>query len=130
MRFALLTLLLFNGLSALFGGSLLIAAPDGSLLGLPLSLLARTPFRDFLLPGIILFTVLGLGSCIGWGLVYRRMWGAARWAQVVGLATVIWIITQVLMIHGIDVLHVIYAATGVAIVVLATNAPGPIPQHR
>lgn len=129
-RALLFGLLLFNGLSALFGGSVLIAAPDGSILGLPLSLLERTPFSDFLIPGLILFTVLGLGSCIGWALVYSRIPWAARWVRVVGLGTVIWIVTQVIMIHGIDVLHVIYAATGGALTVLATKGLDPIAQHR
>ncbi len=120
-RGLLLGLLLFNGLSALFGGSVLIAAPDGSILGLPLSLLHRTPFGDFLIPGLILFTILGVGSCSGWWLVYRRIHWAARWVQVVGLGTVIWIVTQVIMIHAVDMLHVIYAGTGVALVAFATR---------
>ncbi len=114
-----LALLLFNGLSALFGGSVLVAAPDGSILGLPLSLLARTPFSDFLIPGLILFGVLGMGSCIGWVLMYRRRPWSSRWAQVVGLGTVIWIVVQVIMVHGVDVLHVIYAAVGMGIMILA-----------
>jgi hypothetical protein len=122
MRTALLALLLFNGLSALFGGSVLIVAPDGSILGMPLSLLAGTPFSDFLLPGLILFTVLGLGSCIGWWLAFRRSTYAVRWVQVVGLGTVIWIVTQMIMLHGVDVLHVIYGATGVVLVWLSPNA--------
>ncbi len=120
-RRILLGLLLFNGLSALFGGSVLVAAPDGSILGLPLALLSRTPFSDFLIPGAILFTVLGIGSCIGYVLVYRRHAWAARWVQVVGMGTLIWIVTQVIMIRGIDVLHLIYAATGVALVAFATK---------
>ncbi|MFZ1688083.1 MAG: hypothetical protein WAU70_11710 [Flavobacteriales bacterium] len=121
MRKLLLTLLAFNGLSALFGGGVFIARPDGSVYGMPLSMLADTPFVDFLVPGLILFTVLGLGSCIGWILVLRRSPFSVRWVQVVGVGTVIWIVTQVIMIHGVDVLHVIYAATGVALTVLATR---------
>ena len=119
MRKALLILLAFNALSALFGGSLFLARPDGSLFGMPLAMLADTPFHDFLVPGLILFTVLGLGSCIGWMLVLHRSPLATRWVQVVGLGTVIWIVTQMIMIHGADVLHAIYGATGVALVVLA-----------
>lgn len=122
MRTTLLALLLFNGLSALFGGSVLVAAPDGSILGMPLSLLAGTPFTDFLVPGLILFTVLGLGSFIGWWLAYRRSHYAVRWVQVVGLGTVIWIVTQMIMILGVSVLHVIYGATGIALIWLSPKA--------
>lgn len=125
MRITLLALLLFNGLSALFGGSVLMAAPDGSIIGLPLSLLSTTPFTDFLLPGIILFIVLGVGSCIGWWLAYRRMLLAVRWVRVIGLGTVIWIVVQVIMIQAVDVLHVIYGAVGLGILWLAPRAIVP-----
>lgn len=124
-RKVLLTLLAFNALSALFGGGMFIARPDGSLFGMPLSMLADSPFHDFLIPGLILFTILGLGSCAGWILVLRRSPLSVRWVQVVGLGTVIWIITQVIMIHGVDLLHAIYAATGVALIVLATKSTRP-----
>ena len=62
---ALVFLLLFLGLGALGGGALLIISPSGKLLGdLPLSLLARSPFPDFRIPGLLLFVVLGLFPCL------------------------------------------------------------------
>jgi len=118
----LLALLLFNGISAVFGGSVLIAAPDGSIMRMPLSFLAGTPFTDFLIPGLILLTVLGLGSCIGWVLTYHRSPIAVHWAQVVGLGTVIWIVVQIIMIQALDVLQGVYAATGIGILMLAPKA--------
>lgn len=55
-----LFLLAFLGLSAMGGGALIIS-PSGKLLGgLPLSILQYSPFNSFLIPGIILFVVLGL----------------------------------------------------------------------
>ncbi len=118
-RRPLQALLLFNGLSALFGGSVLVAAPDGSILGMPLLLLATTPFADFLLPGLILFTVLGVGSSIGWMLVYRRHPWATRWVQMVGTATIVWIVTQMIMLRGVSFLHVIYITVGILLILLA-----------
>lgn len=60
-RNILISLLLFLGVSAIGGGGALIISPSGKLLGgLPLSILAQSPFPDFLIPGIILFTILGL----------------------------------------------------------------------
>ena len=59
-RNILLFLLLFLGLGALFGGGVLIISPSGKLIGMPLSLLNKSPFSDFLFPGIILFGVLGV----------------------------------------------------------------------
>lgn len=118
-RRPLQALLLFNGLSALFGGSVLVVAPDGSILGMPLSLLATTPFADFLLPGLILFTVLGLGSSIGWMLVYRGHPWATRWVRMIGTATVVWIVTQMIMLRGVSFLHVIYITIGILLILMA-----------
>lgn len=58
---ALVITLALWGVGALGGGFFLARWPDGSGIGFDLSLLAGTPFADFLLPGLILFTV-GLGA--------------------------------------------------------------------
>jgi len=51
-------------LSAIGGGLVLIIAPNGKLMGMPLSLLEKSPFDSFLIPGIILFTVLGIAPVL------------------------------------------------------------------
>jgi hypothetical protein len=66
----LFILLGFFGIGALFGGAVLIVSPTGKLLGMPLSLLDKSPFSNFLIPGIILFIVLGL---IPYGLVFTLL---------------------------------------------------------
>ncbi len=55
-----LILLALLGLGAMFGGGVLIISPSGKLFGMPLSMLENSPFNDFLIPGIILFSLLGL----------------------------------------------------------------------
>jgi len=45
---------------ALGGGIVLMISPTGELMGLPLSEFKNLPFNSFLIPGIILFTVLGI----------------------------------------------------------------------
>ena len=64
IRNILLFLLGFLGVGALFGGGVLIVSPSGKLFGMPLSLLDNSPFTDFLIPGLILFIVLGLIPCL------------------------------------------------------------------
>jgi hypothetical protein len=64
-RNMLISLLLFLGLSAMGGGYFLIISPSGKLLGgLPLSILEHSPFPNFLIPGIILFLILGCFPCL------------------------------------------------------------------
>ena len=59
-RNILLILLGFLGLGAIGGGGALIISPTGELIGMPLSMLEKSPFNSFFIPGVILFSVLGL----------------------------------------------------------------------
>ena len=52
------------GIGALAGGLVLIVAPRGEIMPLPVSALAGSPFDTYLGPGLILFTVLGLGPLV------------------------------------------------------------------
>jgi hypothetical protein len=61
----LLDCLAFLGLSATFGGIVLVVNPTGGLLGMPISLLRFSPFDDFLIPGLILGIVFGIVFGIG-----------------------------------------------------------------
>src|ERR1700693_1053791 len=63
---------IFLGIGALFGGIQFILAPDGHLLGVPLSMLAGTPFHTFLVPGLLLFPFVGLGPMVAAALTGRR----------------------------------------------------------
>ena len=74
--------------NALVGGLLLMLAPDGSLLQLPLNFMHSTLFADYFWPGVILFVVLGLGHCAGFVLTLRRAPMASRAALTLG-ATVL-----------------------------------------
>src|ERR1700738_5076922 len=60
------------GIGALFGGGQFILAPDGHLIGVPLKMLAGTPFHSFLVPGLVLFTLLGVAPIAAAALTARR----------------------------------------------------------
>ena len=62
----------FLGFGALFGGGALILAPDGHLLGMPVKLLAGSPFPSFLVPGIILFGLIGVAPLMAAAITLRR----------------------------------------------------------
>ena len=68
--------ILFQALSGLGGGVFLIADRTGETLSLPLNFLRNSPFPDYLIPGIILFMVLGVYPLIVTvGLWKRKYWG-------------------------------------------------------
>jgi uncharacterized BrkB/YihY/UPF0761 family membrane protein len=109
----------FLGVSALFGGGNLMFNPTGSTLNMSLELLSGTPFGDFLIPGLILFSVFGVGSFVVlFGVLRRHRW--AWFASVgLGIALVGWIVTQIFLIQTVNVLHLVYGGLGVILAVLS-----------
>lgn len=123
------------GLGALFGGGALILAPDGSLLGMPLSVMQGAPFVNFFIPGLILFTLVGIFPlCIACGLWMRPAWTwpdainsfkSMHWSWTGSLAAgaicIIWIAVELVWVY-IAWIHVVYLAWG-ALILLLTLLP-------
>lgn len=114
---ALGILQLFIGLGALAGGLGLVTEPDGSNLGMPLSMLEHTPFPDFLIPGTVLLMVNGLGSIAGSISSFRLFRYAAGIAMALGAFLIAWIIVQVYWIHTFHWLHALYLGLGITEVI-------------
>jgi hypothetical protein len=102
----------FIGLGAIGGGFLLIRDPSGEALGLPLSLLEKSPFPDFLIPGLFLLAVNGIGSLIGAGLSFTRKQYAPESAMILGAILLAWIVIQVSLIRSVGWLHLLYFILG------------------
>ncbi len=115
-------------MNALIGGGAFLLAPDGHLLQMPISHVQKTPFSDFLIPGALLFTFLGVYPIFA--AISLWMKPAWRWPEVVnpfrqshwsraasltaGLIAMIWIIVQVQWIP-IGFLHIFVFIWGAAI---------------
>ena len=126
--------LVFLGIGALAGGLVLIIAPDGAIIHMPTSLLARTPFTNFLIPGLILFSVNGLFPLFNaYALHKQPSWPALNplgapfgehWSFVTtgaqGIALVIWISVELLTI-GSHWLMVFYGVVGLLIIALTLS---------
>ena len=110
---------IFVGIGAAISGLMLMASPDGSLLGAPPDMLKGSPFADFLVPGFILFAVNGIGQLVAAFLTLRRRPAAALTGAVFGLGLMIWIFVQVNMIGGGHILQYGYFFLGVAETALA-----------
>ena len=138
-RNILLILLGFLGIGAIGGGGALIISPTGELLGTPLSMLEQSPFNSFLIPGIILFTVLGLVPVL---LIYallkkpdsrladrfnffKDMHWAWTYSVYIGFILIIWIQLQMVFLHGVYWLHTFYVFLAIIIIFIAL-----LPQVR
>jgi peptidoglycan/LPS O-acetylase OafA/YrhL len=76
---------------AVVGGIALVVDPSGALANASPAPLAATPLDDFLLPGVLLFALFGIGSALaGYGLHARRPWGRAA-AIAVGVSLGVWV---------------------------------------
>jgi hypothetical protein len=104
---------LFIGLGAAVSGILMFVQPDGSLLGLPLNMLHGSPFVDFLVPGILLFSVNGLGNMLSAVLSFKQHAMAGFAGIFFGIGLVIWLYVQVSMISGGHWLQNFYFVLGI-----------------
>ena len=92
---------IFLGLGAVFGGGALLIAPDGHLLGMPAKLLAGSPFASYLVPGIILFTLVGLAPLLAAAITVRRHAFAPLAAVAVGLTLIGWVSVEMVVLAGL-----------------------------
>lgn len=128
------------GIGAVISGAMLFLAPDGHLLQMPLSNLG--PFSSFLIPGLLLFTFLGIYPlAVAYGLWKRPKW---RWPEAInpfkgihwswaaslaaGVIVLIWIIVEVILLQAVAFLHVLCFVWAIALVAL-TLAP-KVRQHH
>jgi len=140
IRNILISLLLLLGLGAIAGGGLLIISPSGKLLGgLPLSILDHSPFNDFLIPGIILFLVLGLSPCLlAWALIkkpvnrfaeyfnfFKDMYWGWSYSIYIAFALIIWIQVETIFMQSVGWLQSFYKLYAIPIIIVAL-----LPQIR
>lgn len=105
-RIILLIVLGYEAAGAFLGGSLLIAAPDGRLLNMPVDIM-HGAFHDFLIPGIIL---LGLGVLNAFSFVSVLRRSPADWFMA-GLALggfVIWFLVEIIILQELHWLHLMW----------------------
>jgi hypothetical protein len=92
-------------IAAIGGGVALLVRPDGSLLHMPIGLLARSPFRDFLVPGFLLAGIVGGSAASAAVLVVRRSQTARQAMVVAGGLQMIWAVAQTAFIGVIHPLQ-------------------------
>ncbi len=110
---------IFVGLTSFVSGALMIAFPSGSIFQAPPDMLRGSPFHNFLIPGIILLAVNGIGQLIAAFLCFRRHPLSGYLGAAFGIGLIIWIFVQVDMIGGGSILQYGYFALGVAETALA-----------
>lgn len=91
---------------------MLINDPTGGSLHMQLEWLHRTPFENFLIPGILLFLFIGIVNAIGAYFTFRKNNRRPQPGFGSGLILMGWIISQVALIGYKDFLQPLYFMTG------------------
>ena len=120
----LITFIIIQAISGLAGGIGLISDPTRASLRIPQEWLTNSPFKDYLIPGIILFTVLGIfPAIVSIGLWKEKYWGWLG-SLLLGFALLIWIIVEIIIIgyQSNPPLQLIYGILCIVILLL-TNLP-------
>jgi hypothetical protein len=111
--------LVLLGVGALAGGLALVAKPDGSVMGFDTGLLAGSPFSDFLVPGLILGGLFGIGSLAVAALGLRHAYLAPFGAFAIGIGQMVWIVVELAIIKEFSFLHPTMFGIGLLIAVAA-----------
>jgi hypothetical protein len=113
--------LAFLALGAIGGAAFMLAAPDGHLMQWDTSMLAGSPFNDFLVPGLILGGLFGLGSLAAIGLGLRGSHVAPFLGFAIGCAQMIWISVELAILGELSFLHPLMFGTGALIAVASAR---------
>jgi hypothetical protein len=116
---AAITIEVLTALAAIPVGWRLVADPSGSSIGLPAGWIEDTVFQSYLIPGLYLLLVNGVGMLIAAALC----WSGHRWAPaltgVLGAGLVIWILVQLVLLPETSALQWVFLAAGLALIAIA-----------
>jgi hypothetical protein len=124
MKILLFILISFIGITATLSGLYMISNPGGAVMNLDPALLKNTPFKNFLIPGIILSIVAGGINLVAAFFNIQRHPHRYNWAMAGGLMISGWIITQIIMISAVSWLQCIYLVSGLLIILIAYQLKG------
>jgi hypothetical protein len=123
-----IALLVLLGLGAIGGAAFMVTDPDGSTMQWDTTMLAGSPFADFLIPGLLLGGLFGIGSFVVAGLGIARFRIAPFLAFAIGCAQMIWIVVELAIIGEFSFLHPTCFAIGLAIA--ASSVPWGWPTFQ
>ncbi len=122
--YLLIVFIALQGISGLFGGLSLVIDPSGEMIGLPTSWLEGSYFQDYLIPGIILLTILGIFPLLILAGLINGTKRSLLNARLIGYAVVIWIGVEIIIIgyKPEPPLQLIYGTLGIIILLLAYSS--------
>lgn len=114
-----IVLLIFLGLTGLWGGYELMTNPGGTSLKMPLELLEGTPFRDYRIPGMLLFFGNGVLGLVVAALSWKKVRGYPNWIVLQGGILLLWLTAELVFNPAFffPQTHLTYYAIGLVLVI-------------
>jgi hypothetical protein len=112
IRYALGILQIFVGITAVLGGFGLVSDPSGSKMNVPLELLRNSPFTNYLIPGMVLLIVIGVGHVFAGIVTFLRHRYAGNISVFFGAFLALYLIIEVWLIGLVNFSQPLYFVLG------------------
>lgn len=119
-----LILISFIAVTSTLSGFMMISYPEGGVMNLDTLLLEGTPFKNFLVPGILLAGLVGASNSIAVYTFIAESPSRYNWSIAGGALISAWIIIQMIMIQSLHWLHLVYLIAGILIMLIAYQLKG------
>jgi len=112
IRYALGILQSFVGITAVFGGFGLVSDPSGTKMNIPLEALKNSPFPNYLVPGVVLLLVIGVGHVAAGIFTFLRHRYTSNFAVFLGVFLTLYLIIEVWFIGLVNFSQPFYFVLG------------------
>ncbi|HEY8167356.1 MAG TPA: hypothetical protein VIF84_01460 [Candidatus Limnocylindrales bacterium] len=110
---------LATAVTAIPVGWMLMTDPTGAGIGLPSDWIESSPFGSYLIPGLYLFAVNGVGMVIAAVLTGIRHWSAPWLTAALGVGLIVWILVQLAIMPETMWLQWTFLSVGIAMGLVA-----------
>lgn len=109
-------LLVVSGITALFGGYLMISDPTGNSLGFPFYLLNGSVFSDYSMPGWVIFSTVGVFSAVIIFCILRKIKIYSFLIILQGVIICVLIFIQMLLLGESFIIQYIFLILAIALI--------------
>lgn len=102
----------FTGVLAIPVGMLFLGDPTGAAIGVPQGWIEATVFGSYVIPGLYLLLVNGVGMLVLAALIVLRHWSAPWLSAILGVGLIVWILVQLVVMPETMLLQWIFLAIG------------------
>jgi hypothetical protein len=124
MKTTLIILSSIVGVLATIIGFMMMAVPDGNMINVNVAILKSTSFKDFRVPGVVLFLTVGLSNLLAVFYLFVNHKSKFNWSIFGGILLIIWIVSQFILIETSRWFDVITLTIGALIVFISMQLKG------